>query len=241
MNVKRVRQKDPTMDQPASDAPVLRFTPTAWAKLLFLRDAGDTEVGGFGVCPNHPLIVEDVQLVRQQCSWATVEFDDESVADYFEQQVDSGLRPEQFARIWIHTHPGNSALPSGTDEATFARVFGHADWAVMFILACGGETYARGWARNRGQSVRLSTHVDFTLPCPASDFEGWQAEYDSLVSEALSSRYFEDDFLLPGDDELGWRESPSDLFQLPEDDDYLQFYMEEANRDDHDINCQFLA
>ena len=28
--------------------PVLRFSPTAWAKLLFLRDAGDTEIGGFG-------------------------------------------------------------------------------------------------------------------------------------------------------------------------------------------------
>ena len=29
--------------------PVLRFSPTAWAKLLFLRDYGETEVGGFGI------------------------------------------------------------------------------------------------------------------------------------------------------------------------------------------------
>ncbi len=29
--------------------PTLRFTPLAWAKLLFLRDRGPTEVGGFGL------------------------------------------------------------------------------------------------------------------------------------------------------------------------------------------------
>jgi hypothetical protein len=28
---------------------VLRFSPTAWAKLLYFRDRGETEIGGFGV------------------------------------------------------------------------------------------------------------------------------------------------------------------------------------------------
>src|SRR5947209_14095353 len=42
---------------------------------------------------------------------------------------------EQFARLFMHTHPGNSPQPSATDEETFARVFGRCDWAVMFILA----------------------------------------------------------------------------------------------------------
>ena len=30
-----------------------------------------------------------------------------------------------------------------TDEETFARVFGRTDWAVMFILARQGQSYAR--------------------------------------------------------------------------------------------------
>jgi hypothetical protein len=98
------------------ETPTLRFTPTAWAKLLFLRDYGDTEVGGFGICPNHPLLVEDIKLVKQTCTFTTVAFDDESVADFFEDQVEAGLTPEQFARVWIHTHPGASAQPSLTDE-----------------------------------------------------------------------------------------------------------------------------
>ena len=30
-------------------APVLRFSPTAWGKLLYFRDHGETEIGGFAV------------------------------------------------------------------------------------------------------------------------------------------------------------------------------------------------
>src|SRR4051812_22435009 len=96
---------------------MLRFSPAAWAKLLFLRDAGDSEIGGFGIAKADDLLfVTDVALVKQTCSWVTVEFEDESVADFFEDQVDAGRRPEEFARLWMHSHPGNSAEPSGTDE-----------------------------------------------------------------------------------------------------------------------------
>ena len=87
--------------------------------------------------------MEDFQLVQQTCTAVTVEFDDEAVADFFEEQVDEGRRPEEFARIWIHSHPGSCPLPSGTDEETFDRCFGTPDWAVMFILAKHGATYAR--------------------------------------------------------------------------------------------------
>ena len=49
--------------------PALRFTPYAWARLLFLRDAGPTEVGGFGISsPGDHLLIEDVRLVRQRCT-----------------------------------------------------------------------------------------------------------------------------------------------------------------------------
>src|SRR5688572_5243805 len=90
----------------------LRLTPYAWAKLLRLRDLGNTEVGGFGISAAHDLLlVEDVCLIRQRCSQVTVEFEDVAVADYFDRQVDRGMKPEQFARIWIHTHPGNSSDP----------------------------------------------------------------------------------------------------------------------------------
>lgn len=162
---------------------VLRFSPTAWAKLLFLRDVGDTEIGGFAITPPDDLLyVEDLRLVQQTCDWAHVEFDDASVADFFDQQVDEGRQPQEFARIWLHTHPGDSPQPSGTDEATFARVFGRSDWALMFILARGGACYARlRFNVGPGADVELPVEIDYGRPFQASDAELWKEEYLACV------------------------------------------------------------
>ena len=100
------------------------------------------------------LLVEDVRLVRQTCDWASVAFDDAAVADFFDEQVDAGRQPEEFGRIWVHTHPGDSAGPSLTDEETFARVFGGCDWAVMLILARAARRYARLRVRRRARRER---------------------------------------------------------------------------------------
>jgi hypothetical protein len=164
-------------------APSLRFSPYAWAKLLFLRDVGQTEVGGFGVSwADDLLFVENVELVRQTCSWSSVEFDDAAVADYFDRMADDGMMPQWCGRLWIHTHPGNCALPSTTDEATFARVFGRNNWAVMFILAQGGEVYARlQFSAGPGGAIELPVQVDYAQPFPATKHGQWLAEYRACV------------------------------------------------------------
>ena len=144
--------------------------------MLFLRDYGDTEVGGFGIAASDDLLfVEDIQLVKQVCSWAHVAFDDESVADFFDRQVDAERHPEQFARIWVHTHPGDCPRPSMTDEETFDRVFGRADWALMFILACEGESYAR-LRFNIGPcaEVEIPVVVDYSRSFSATDPDAWE-------------------------------------------------------------------
>jgi len=166
-----------------SDAPTLRFSPTAWAKLLFLRDSGDTEVGGFGIsAADDLLLIGDVQLVRQVCDLASVSFDDDSVADFFDRQVDAGLSMARCGRVWLHTHPGNSPQPSMTDEDTFARVFGRTDWALMFILARGGRSYARlRFHVGPGGDIELPVQVDYTRPFAASAHEAWLAEYKANV------------------------------------------------------------
>jgi proteasome lid subunit RPN8/RPN11 len=139
---------------------------------LFLRDAGPTEIGGFGIsAPDDLLLVEDIRLVRQECSSVHVAFDDASVADFFDHEVDAGRQPQEFARLWIHTHPGNSAQPSSTDKATFARVFGSADWALMFILARGGQTYARlRFNAGPGGELLLPVDVDYSQPFAGSEY-----------------------------------------------------------------------
>ena len=130
---------------------------------MFFLHAGETEVGGFGVCgPDDPLYVRDFVTVEQIVSAASVEFLDAAVADYFDRCVDAGLRPDRFARIWCHTHPADSPEPSSTDEQTFARVFGGCDWAVMFIVSRTQRTYARlSFAAGPGGEVLLDVAVDW--------------------------------------------------------------------------------
>ena len=166
-----------------SSPPSLRFTPTAWAKLLYLRDAGETEVGGFGIsAAGDLLLVEDVRLVKQVCTSVTVKFADAAVADFFDEQVDLGRQPHECGRIWVHTHPGSSPTPSRTDEETFARCFGESDWAVMFILAQAGQTYCRlRFNVGPGGSLEISVRVEFTQSFPAADPDAWDREYRENV------------------------------------------------------------
>jgi hypothetical protein len=165
---------------------MLRFSPTAWAKLLFLRDLGETEVGGFGItAADDPLLVEDVKLVQQLATCVSVAFDDQAVAEFFDQQVDAGRKPSQFGRIWVHTHPGDMSRPSVTDDETFNRVFGRTEWAVMFILAQGGQTFARlRYHVGPGGDLDLPVAVEYGLPFSASDHSAWQAEYLACVQPA---------------------------------------------------------
>ena len=140
------------------------LAPLAFLKLQFFLHAGETEIGGFGVSrtTDDLLYVEDFVTVRQRVSCVTVEFDDTAVADYFDAMVDDGKVPAQFARIWVHTHPGSSAQPSGTDEETFERAFGRCDWSIMFILSRTGQTYARlRFAAGPKASLLLPVRVDW--------------------------------------------------------------------------------
>jgi len=154
-----------------------------------MRDRGSTEVGGFGIAPAADLLyVEDIRLVQQTCTSISVAFDDSDVAEFFDDQIDLGRRPEQFARVWIHTHPGDSAQPSHVDEETFRRVFGPCDWAVMFIVAREGETYCRlRFRAGPGGAFEIPVEVDFHGTFAGSDFEAWAGEYHSTVRKAESA------------------------------------------------------
>jgi proteasome lid subunit RPN8/RPN11 len=172
----------------------LRFSPTAWSKLRYLRDYGATEIGAFAICPADDLLyVEDIRLVRQCCSAVSVAFEDTAVAEFFDELVDVGRRPEQFARIWVHTHPGESAQPSQVDEATFVRVFGSCDWSIMFILARAGEIYCRlRFSAGPVGTFEIPVEVDFEHAFVGSDFAAWRAEYAATVRQAELAYFFDD-------------------------------------------------
>jgi hypothetical protein len=208
----RPRRKRPRR---RTSPPPLRFSPTAWAKLLCLRDLGPTEIGGFGIAPAADLLyVEDVRLVRQSCTSVTVAFDDAAVADFFDEQIDLGRRPEQFARIWLHTHPGDSPFPSGTDEETFARVFGRCDWSVMFILAQGGATYARLQFRiGPGAALPVPVRIDWGRPFGAADEPAWEAEYLAHVRPQEWGAAWERRLVTVGEEREPFLNPPLELFE----------------------------
>ncbi len=175
----------------------MKFSPTAWAKLLYFRDKSDNEVGGFGIIePDDLLCVRDFITVKQKVTPVSVKFDDEAVADFFENQVDLGRKPEQFARIWLHSHPGDSPEPSIIDEETFERVFGGCQWAVLFVVAQNDKTYAKlSFNVGPGGHVLIPTKIDYGQDFEASNQELWDSEYSANIKaeEWLSSRIHKDD------------------------------------------------
>jgi hypothetical protein len=65
-------------------------------------------------------------------------------------------------------------------------VFGNCEWAVMFILARGGATFARLRCNvGPGANVRLPVEVDFSRPFAASAHADWQQEYETNVNELV--------------------------------------------------------
>jgi hypothetical protein len=189
--------KEPSLRRLYLDRPpVLTFAPLAWLKLLDFCHSGDTEVGGFGISSATDfLYIQDFVTVRQQVTPVTVRFDDAAVADYFDACVDQGLSLSRCGRIWLHTHPGASVMPSGTDEDTFARVFGACDWAVMFILGRTGRTYARlAFSAGPGGQLLLPVEVDWAAwPDVLSEKYGpleahrdqWRQEYAANIQVLL--------------------------------------------------------
>lgn len=129
--------------------------------------------------------MQDFVTVKQKVTCVSVQFDDDAVADFFEEQVVLGRKPEQFARIWCHTHPSGIPGPSGTDQETFQRVFGSCQWAVMFILCQDGKTYARlSFNVGPGGKVLIPVEVDYRCPFSASDYQSWHEEFKRNVQQS---------------------------------------------------------
>ena len=172
------------------DQPRLTFTPRAWLKWLFLAHAGPTEVAAFGLAAEDDLLrVEDLIVLKQTASAATVAFDDTAVAELFDGMADAGVPPRRFARIWLHTHPGASVSPSSVDEETFLRVFGHCAWALMGILGKTGRVSARlRFGAGPGGALEIPCDVDWSLWPDyatsrdlADDTDLWLTEFAQLV------------------------------------------------------------
>jgi len=189
-NIKPVSQASSSLvtSRPKIPRASVRFTPYAWAKLCFMRDSLDTEIGGFGICDaDDPLLIEDIAILPQEVTCASVEFDGEAICDFLEVQLDAGREPYQVSRVWIHTHPQGVRSPSSQDEETFSESFGGSGWAVMLILPRGTDTpwcclQYNGQIPHRIEGIEVK--VDFSGEFEGSDQALWEAEINENVVEA---------------------------------------------------------
>ncbi|RLD68823.1 MAG: hypothetical protein DRI98_11365 [Bacteroidetes bacterium] len=167
------------------------MTPYVWAKLVYMRDKGNTEVGGFAVSKlEDPLYVEDFFLVPQEASQAFVSFDDEGIAEFQEEMLEQEKHPCQCTRIWIHTHPSHFSTPSSLDEETFQESFGNQDWSVMFILdrsngfSCRLQTKIN---KEINYSFEIDTEIDWSCSFKETNHKSWDLEYKRCVKETAPS------------------------------------------------------
>jgi proteasome lid subunit RPN8/RPN11 len=179
---------------------------------LYFRDRSDNEVGGFGISDADDLLfVREFVTVKQEVTCVSVKFDDAAVADFFDVQVDLGRKPEQFARIWLHSHPGDSPEPSVIDRETFQRVFGNCQWAVLFVVAQDNRTYAKlRFNVGPGGQLLIHTEIDYSEYFGPSDHDLWDTEYAANVkagewlsghsdAELQASNHRLSDYALPYD------------------------------------------
>jgi len=161
----------------------LRFTPYAWAKLIWMRDRGDTEVAGYGITATpDPLLITDFVLVKQNCTSVEFHFDKDDSAEHIHRMMDIGLPPWSCSNILIHTHPGNSPKPSLCDEENFRDSFSHPHWAIMFILAQEGETYCRlKFNIGPGANKEIVTTIDWKTHFRGCNVSEWEEEYKKNV------------------------------------------------------------
>jgi hypothetical protein len=67
-------------------------------------------------------------------------------------------------------------------SAAETRFFAECDWAVMFILVQGGQSYAQLRFRvGPGGSLDISVGMDFAAEFSASDHGAWAAKYAACV------------------------------------------------------------
>lgn len=169
----------------------LSFSPLAWAKLNVWRDKAPTlEVGCWGYTPDDLMQVTDLVLVKQKVSSVRVEFNMEHVAETMHTFADKyGVTPDQWLRVWVHTHPFDSCEPSSVDETTWDNLFDTKSSGVMVIVSETDRIYARAVVRADGVALVKRLKVVKPLPrkwgrlCTDDNVKKWEEEYDELVSE----------------------------------------------------------
>lgn len=173
--------------------PTLRFTEKAYRLWRALCVSADTEIGAFGWATREddPLLVTELWVPKQECTSGSVDREPEETGRCIKAGLERGLTIGQCTRIWLHTHPGDSATPSGTDERYWDEMTnggtngsGHRQHGhVMGIMAKGGETFARLALRDE---YHMDLEIDVRMVRDADWEDAFKTQAKLLIAENVS-------------------------------------------------------
>jgi proteasome lid subunit RPN8/RPN11 len=157
-------------------------------KLRAWRDMGGTEVTGFFITEkNCPFKVIDAVLAKADCSVATVNIKPEDIQDLYIEQSKAGVYPDQLM-IWWHTHPGNSASPSGEDQKTFNELGKDRTINYMYILSKSDNEVFQVSLKDKATGLTLESELEVIHPVSPwenfPDYSELRRQYDEKISSA---------------------------------------------------------
>lgn len=174
----------------SNQAKKLEIMISAWNKICYCRDTHNTEISGWLISSSQDNLFEcnDFITTKQTVTAASIEFDDEDLARFSFEMIQKGILPCMCQKIWLHTHPGNSCQPSGTDETTFEEMLSkiaNGDFLIMMIVAMNDETY-----------IRLSVKTEFGIFSKMMTHEvvyelnnGWDEEFKQNILKRTYPTY----------------------------------------------------
>jgi len=108
-------------DTLADYEPRLKFSPSAWTKLVLYTTLCPHEIGGFGmlVQDGADYILDDLLLVEQDVNALATHFHGQSVSLLLADLVEQDRDPAAL-QLWWHSHAREAPFWSGEDEKTIS-------------------------------------------------------------------------------------------------------------------------
>jgi hypothetical protein len=123
----------------------LAIEPACLARLLAYAQECDAEISGFGSvrvdADRRTFVLEDVRILRQRVTRASVDIEAADVADFLADYVANGGDANHL-RCWWHSHFDMQTFHSSIDSDTLENALADAPWIVSLVVNRAGEMKA---------------------------------------------------------------------------------------------------
>ncbi len=120
---------------------ILNITPEAYKKLMTYVRLCDTEVGGLASLDRQTMTIDDVTILNQTATGASVEQDEEATLAFSKERRAIGDHHKW--RVHWHSHVNMEAFHSTTDTTLIENFGVYTDWLISLVFNKKGEMVGR--------------------------------------------------------------------------------------------------